>query len=180
MTDQNVFYREASLPLCSHLDLETAISDCLEVLKKYMPADGITMQLLEPELKSSRTVFWGFTDSAKIAPLKNTIVSMPPEARRLIKKVPLPDLRIINRPELDPVANYFMEIAGGEFSNLAMFLYKEAKRFCVVILVKSSTYKSHAAFLSGSLGSQSISRIGVFTFRPVKPHFSNRSFIRIF
>lgn len=134
MVDKNTFYREASLPLCGHLDLDQAISHCVEAIKKYMPADGLTIQLLEPALKSSRTVFWGFREASELAHMENTIVSLPPETRNAIKKMPLPDLRIINRPELDPVGKYFMQVTGGDLSNLAMFLYKDEKRFCVVIL----------------------------------------------
>ncbi len=136
MIEKNKFFREVSLPLCEYLDLDTAIHHCLKALSRYMPADGMTIQLLEPELKSSRTVFWGLAGSGKIEPLKNTIVPMPPETRNFLKKTPLPDLRVINRPELDPVGRYFMEAIGNDNnSNLAMFLYKEKKRFAVVVLV---------------------------------------------
>lgn len=134
MVDKDTFYRKASLPLCEHLDLDTAVGKCLEVLGRYMPADGINIQLLEPGLKSSRTVFGGFTDSAKSVQLQNAIVPMPPEIRNLIKKSPLPDFRVINRPAQDPVANYFMDTIEGEVSNLAMFMKKDGKRFGIVIL----------------------------------------------
>ncbi|MCG6911298.1 MAG: sigma 54-interacting transcriptional regulator [Deltaproteobacteria bacterium] len=132
--DKNEFYREASLPLCRHLNLDKAAWHCMEVLRKYMPVDGMNIQLLEPGLKASRTVFFGFVDDVDIVELENAIVPMPPEIRSLIKKSPLPDYRIINRPAQDPVAGYFMEAFEGEISNLAMFLKKDGKRFGIVIL----------------------------------------------
>ncbi len=136
MDNRDTFYREASLPLSEHLDLEIALNRCCEIVSKYRPADGVNIQLLEPSLKSSRSLFWTLTDSADadLQPIKNTIVSMPLKNRNLLKKMPLPDLRIINRPELDPVGEYFIELTGRDISNLAMFLYKEEKRFGVVIL----------------------------------------------
>jgi len=134
MTDQNEFYRKASLPLCRHLDLETAVRQCMQILGQYMPVDGMNIQLLEPGLKASRTVFWGFANAVDIVQLENAIVPMPPEIRSLIKKSPLPDFRIINRPAQDPVASYFMDAVEGEVSNLAMFLKKDGKRFGIVIL----------------------------------------------
>ena len=134
MIDKNDFYRKASLPLCRHLDLDTAVRNCMQVLGKFMPVDGINIQLLEPGLKASRTVFFGYTDDLDFVQLENAIVPMPPAIRSLIKKSPLPDFRIINRPAQDPVASYFMEAIEGEVSNLAMFLKKDGKRFGIVIL----------------------------------------------
>lgn len=134
MVSKNHFYREVSLTLSANLDFNMAIHRCVEVLKNYMPADGINIQLLEPALKSSRSVISSFADYAEMNTLKDTIISMPEDARNMIKKIPLPDLRIINRPELDPIGKYFMDATGKDFSMLVMFLYKDEKRIGVVVL----------------------------------------------
>ena len=134
MINKDAFYREVSLALSENLDIRIAIHYCVKALKNYMPADGINIQLLEPSLKSSRSVISSFADYGEMNTLKDTIISMPEETRNLIKKIPLPDLRIINRPELDPIGEYFMETTGKNFSMLVMFLYKDKKRIGVVVL----------------------------------------------
>ena len=48
MIDKNAFYRRSSLALCRHLDLDTAMRNCMQVLGEYMPVDGMNIQLLEP------------------------------------------------------------------------------------------------------------------------------------
>jgi hydrogenase-4 transcriptional activator len=131
---ENQFFRGCSLPLAEHLDLEAAIPYCLKALCKYIPADGMTIQLLEPSLKSSRSVIWHHPHLSGFDSMKDSVISMPAETRAQLKKSPLPDFRIINRPETDPVADYFTELAGSDFSVMAMFLYKEEKRIGVVVL----------------------------------------------
>ncbi|MBU3915024.1 sigma 54-interacting transcriptional regulator [bacterium] len=132
--NQDSFFKECSMPLHEHLDLETAIPHFVEALKKYIPADGMTIQLLEPSLKSSRSVIWYLPNMKGMKKMKNTIISMPEETRSQLKKSPLPDLRIINRPEDDPVGEYFIEVAGSDYSNMAMFIYRKKQRLGVVVL----------------------------------------------
>ena len=72
MVSKNHFYREVSLTLSANLDFNMAIHRCVEVLKNYMPADGINIQLLEPALKSSRSVISSFADYAEMNTLKDT------------------------------------------------------------------------------------------------------------
>ena len=134
MDIRDTFLKEILLPLNEHLDLETAIQYCVQALSNYMPAESMTIQLLEPALKSSRSVVWYHGDSADTRSMKNGIIALPRETRKMLKKSPLPDFRIINRPELDPVGLYFKDVAGTNFSNLVMFLHKEGKRFGVVVL----------------------------------------------
>ncbi len=134
MVDKNVFYREISWPLCRHLDLDKAIQSCMKALGKYMSAEGLAILLLEPQLKSSRSVFWSSIVETGIKSMDNFVLPMPSETRTLLKESPLPDLRIINRPELDPVGEYFMEITGDDCSMLVMFVYRNNKRFGVVVL----------------------------------------------
>jgi hydrogenase-4 transcriptional activator len=134
MIDKNKFYRDVSWPLCKYMDLEKAIHGCIKSLGNYMAADGMAIMLLEPQLKSSRSVIWNVSAEMGIKAMDSFVLPMPLETRRLLKESPLPDLRIINRPELDPVSEYFMEVTGNDCSMLAMFVYKNNKRFGVVIL----------------------------------------------
>jgi len=134
MDIRDTFLKETLRPLNEHLDLETAIQYCVQALSNYMPAESMTIQLLEPSLKSSRSVVWYHGNSEDTKSMKNGIIALPRETRKMLKKSPLPDFRIINRPELDPVGLHFKDVAGTDYSNLVMFLFKEGKRFGVVVL----------------------------------------------
>ena len=134
MVDKNVFYREVSWPLCRYLDFNQAVYDCTKAFGNYMPALGMAVLLLEPQLKSTRSVFWNSLGESDIGLVDNSVVPVPTETRNLLKASPLPDLRIINRPELDPVGEYYLELTGSDCSMLVMFIYKNNKRFGVVIL----------------------------------------------
>ena len=131
MSDKDLFFRETSLTLSENLDLESAVPSLLQALGRYIPADSIVFYIREPALKSSRRVF---ASDTKLANKYNLIISLSQETRSLLKKTPLPDFRIINRPELDPVGEHFTKVVGKEYSNLAMYLYKGGKRFGNVVL----------------------------------------------
>ncbi len=47
--DKNVFFRKATLLLCSSLDIEVALGRCREFLGLYIPADEITLNIYDPD-----------------------------------------------------------------------------------------------------------------------------------
>ena len=40
--DENVFFREATLRICSSLDIETALKRCFEYIELYIPVNRST------------------------------------------------------------------------------------------------------------------------------------------
>lgn len=54
--DENMFFREVTLRLCSTLDLEIALQKCLRYLKTFMPADCFLLSLYERELGALRVI----------------------------------------------------------------------------------------------------------------------------
>jgi transcriptional regulator with GAF, ATPase, and Fis domain len=46
--DENEFFRQATLRICSSLDIEKALSNCLQYIRLFMPASGMSLGLLEP------------------------------------------------------------------------------------------------------------------------------------
>jgi transcriptional regulator with GAF, ATPase, and Fis domain len=48
--DENVFFREATLRICSSLDIVTALKRCFEYIRAFIPANGMTLHILDPEL----------------------------------------------------------------------------------------------------------------------------------
>jgi len=48
--DENVFFREATLRICSSLDIVTALKRCFEYIRAFIPANGMTLHILDPDL----------------------------------------------------------------------------------------------------------------------------------
>jgi transcriptional regulator with GAF, ATPase, and Fis domain len=46
--DENEFFRQATLRICSSLDIEKALFNCLQYLRLFMPASGMSLGLFEP------------------------------------------------------------------------------------------------------------------------------------
>ena len=54
--DEKEFFREITLRICGHLEIEEGLGACLEYLARHMPADTIYLQKNEPELGAMRLV----------------------------------------------------------------------------------------------------------------------------
>ncbi|WP_035217581.1 sigma-54 interaction domain-containing protein [Desulfatibacillum aliphaticivorans] len=135
MVDPNAFFRETSHPLNANLDLFRAVRQCRQALKRYMPAEGLAIIQLEPSLKSARPIIWDHDGGIHSDLIAKSVISIPVDTRTQWKKSPLPDARIINRPEDDPVGYYFQEISGQDFSNLVVFLEKDGVRIAIAALI---------------------------------------------
>jgi len=48
--DENVFFREATLRICSSLDIVTALKRCFEYIRDFIPANGMTLHIVDPDL----------------------------------------------------------------------------------------------------------------------------------
>jgi transcriptional regulator with GAF, ATPase, and Fis domain len=48
--DENVFFREATLRICSSLDIVTALKRCFEYIRDFIPANGMTLHILDLDL----------------------------------------------------------------------------------------------------------------------------------
>ena len=56
MSDENEFFREVTLRLCSHLKVEEGLRACMEYLPQNLPADTIYLQRHEPDLGAMRVI----------------------------------------------------------------------------------------------------------------------------
>ena len=54
--DENEFFRQMTVLICSSLDLETALQRSLHYLVQYMPVDSIFLHLYEKSLGAIRTI----------------------------------------------------------------------------------------------------------------------------
>jgi hypothetical protein len=49
--DENVFFREATLRICSSLDIQTALKRWFEYIGAFIPTIGMTLHTLDHDLK---------------------------------------------------------------------------------------------------------------------------------
>jgi transcriptional regulator with GAF, ATPase, and Fis domain len=149
--DENDFFRQASLKICSSLDLEKAMLRCLRYLEAFMPASEMYLGLFEPGLGVSRSLaFVTRTGSKKSFPP----TPMPKDALRHFETDwrAQQDVLIVNHPELNPVARTLFP--NSELSNLSllvMVLAVEGKRLGALGIVaegKERFTKTHAHLIS--------------------------------
>ncbi len=54
--DENDFFRQATMRICGHIAIETALSSCLRFLGRFMPADRMFMDHFDEDLAVVRTI----------------------------------------------------------------------------------------------------------------------------
>lgn len=103
MIDTNQFFREATLRLCSELEVEKALLSCLAFIKDHLPADYLVLQIYEPALGSMRLV--AIADHASARQI-NKLVPLPTEAKRRLGKEPdtKPFPVVVRHPAQEPIA----------------------------------------------------------------------------
>ncbi len=82
--DENEFFRQATLRICSSLDIERALFNCLQYIQLFMPASALNLGLFEPSsgvLRSLATV----DNAGRLKTLPPTL--MTPEAIMEIESV---------------------------------------------------------------------------------------------
>ena len=102
--DENEFFRQATLRICSSLDIEKAMYNCLSYIQPFIPASDMSLSLLEPSSGVIRNLAMvTLTGSRKFFPpiplskeMIRQIESEEPELKRV---------RIINDPEQHLIAS---------------------------------------------------------------------------
>ena len=117
--DENDFFRQATLKICSSLDIEKAMLRCLKYIEEFIPASEMYLNLFEPTLGVIRSLAF-VTSSGSNKSFPTT--SMPKEAISQIESVlkAWQDVRIINHPELDPVGRTLLPYS--KLSNLSILV----------------------------------------------------------
>lgn len=131
--DDNVFFKQATLLICSSLEIETALQRCLQFLSKTLPADRLYLNIFEPAVGGLRYIAAADTDRGwkmeKVIRLPQDLIQAIESGRRLR------DHLIINRPEEDPIGRIMTaEFALPPSSFIALRLLIEGKRLGVIDL----------------------------------------------
>jgi transcriptional regulator with GAF, ATPase, and Fis domain len=106
MIDDNDFFHEMTMRICSSLEMETALQRALEYLVHFMPVDTIHLHLYEQRLGAIRTI-----SEVTAAGFRNPdrIIALTQEGRDTFEKPGMPNVRIVNRAEGDPVIKKIAE-----------------------------------------------------------------------
>ena len=74
--DENVFFREATLRICSSLDIGTALKRCFEYIRAFIPANGMTLHILDPDLNLLK-----FVASVGLNQVNERVLPLPEKGR---------------------------------------------------------------------------------------------------
>ncbi len=137
--NENIFFRQATLRICGHLEIEKAMYECLSYLSTIIPADIMCLEIYEPDINSLRIIAKATHAECKRADL---LIPMNQKAKSLMGKIynkfktsGWPDAVIINDPDMDPVARLIMkELNELNSSLLHLVLETEGRPLCSIIV----------------------------------------------
>lgn len=147
--DENEFFRQMTLRICGSLDIETALRRSFDYLAQALPLEMLSLHLYEQDIGAVKTIaVTTASDSRRL----RTITPMTPEVRAGLENPDVPDVRIINRPQNDPVNRQLAEFFDLPNSSiLLMRLVIEQKRLGTLVLVAKDFdqyTEQHARWLS--------------------------------
>ena len=148
--DENEFFRQATLRICSSLDIEKALFNCLQYIRLFMPASMISLGLFEPGSGVLRNLAMVDHAGSKI-PLPPTQLSR--EAIKEIEGDPgSRDVWVVDRgekPALAKVLRPYIDLSN--HSALVLKLEIEHKRlgtFAILAEGKARFTKAHVHMVS--------------------------------
>jgi len=149
--DENEFFRQATLRICSSLDIEQAMFNCLQYIQLFVPASELTLALFDPSASVIR-ILATVTLSGPKKPLPPIFVSG--EALRHVQSSvsTWQQVRILHEFEHDPVGKLlrpYLDLPNLSF--LALMLAVDGQRLgslSVMAEGKGKFTKSHADLIS--------------------------------
>jgi hypothetical protein len=81
--DENAFYRQATLRICGHLEIEEALVSSLNFLRQEMPVDRMLLQFFDEDLNAIRTVAIATPEKGMTVDL---LMPVTPEVRQDIRR----------------------------------------------------------------------------------------------
>jgi hydrogenase-4 transcriptional activator len=115
--DENIFFREATLRICSSLDIETALQRFFEYIRSFIPVIRMDLHILDAD----RNVLQ-FVAVVGLKPLEGSGQVRLPESNRderaaILKNVAI---RIMNRPDPKMVSPEFHKSLGLKYNNVSV------------------------------------------------------------
>jgi formate hydrogenlyase transcriptional activator len=157
MVDPNEFFREITLKLCGHLEIEAGLHACIKYLSQHMPADAIYLEKYEEDLGAMRYI-------ARADPEKgermSAIVPVSAEAKAKAAE-DLQDIEIgqrsafiINDSETDPIARDLVKALGHPPSSILGIMLNVGGQFVGAVILAAegiNRFNKQHAKLFGTL-----------------------------
>ncbi|MFC1888257.1 sigma 54-interacting transcriptional regulator [Thermodesulfobacteriota bacterium] len=159
IVNEDDFFRQATMRICGHLDIEKAMSSCVRYLQSFMPADMMCLELYHDDLGTMHLIAEATVERGKKL---DDLVPMPPEVKAFLeaalKKYEVSgwstEVFINNRPEVgqNPVSIVMLEHVGWQgASHMVMYLIVDGTPVGTLVLLARGPdrYKEeHAHLLS--------------------------------
>jgi transcriptional regulator with GAF, ATPase, and Fis domain len=138
--DENLFFKKATLLLCSSLDVEVALWRCFEFIQQHFPADSIYLNIYEPSISGIRYI--AMADASGGRKIEHSI-QLPADLIQAIESGQrLQDYLIINSPAKDPLGQIITsEFDLADHSLLALRLFIEGHRLGVIDLFAKGRHR---------------------------------------
>jgi len=121
MIDANEFFREVTLRLCSHLEIEKGLQACVAYLSRHMPADVLQLEKNEHELGAMRIVARADATSCQHT---DQLVPLDDQARAAMKEWNnerlagrMPEVLVENRPPGCPIVRDLLKTLDEPYSS---------------------------------------------------------------
>jgi transcriptional regulator with GAF, ATPase, and Fis domain len=150
--DENEFFRQSALRICSNLEIEEAMFSCLQFLRQVMPADRIFLQCLDRGFGAMRTIATATpTECHKLDLL--TPLSEEARASAGLQNLPtMSDIFIFEDPEKYAISREMLKFHSVPCTSLVVMLLKSKNQILgSLVLISEGIEKyteKHAELLS--------------------------------
>ncbi|MCP3926436.1 MAG: sigma-54-dependent Fis family transcriptional regulator [Desulfobacterales bacterium] len=153
--DKNIFFQELTLKICSSLEIEKALFKSFNYIRQYIPADGLTFDIAEPD-GSNLSIARVTQDGAEIQDVHIPLSPESLEEERRFKEGRennlIEDVMIFNAPDINAISKDFARILKlEEASNIVLTLDLEDSPLAGIAMytfAENVYTKEHAKLLS--------------------------------
>lgn len=149
--DKNEFFRQATLRICSSLDIAKAMLSCLSYIQAFVPASELALSLLEPKAGIFRNLAT-VTDAGSKRPFPPISLSREVIRRMESDELVFRQVKVVNDAEQDVMATVlhpYLDLSNTSF--LGVMLVIEGERLGSLDLIaegKGRFTKAHADLIS--------------------------------
>jgi transcriptional regulator with GAF, ATPase, and Fis domain len=135
--DENNFFRNATMRICSSLDLEIAMWRAMQFLKEFIPAEEMYLHLYDKGLGAMRTIAGAnLSEGRKM----ERITPLPQEVRARVEE--FTGTSVINQPELEAGFQFMLGYYGRpDTSALVQLLEVEGQKLGALVLLAQGREK---------------------------------------
>ncbi len=132
MVDKNEFFREVTLRLCSHLEIEEGLRACVGYLSEHIPVDDLYLERFEEDLGAMRFIARASAEKGEkmdvLVPLSGSAKAEMERITKELREGIFPPVFVVNKPEEEPISRRLFEALGVPLSSaMSTLLYVEGQ-----------------------------------------------------